>query len=345
LSTEEVKLRSGKWQDPKAAAALAALPHIFEHYVERHIRLQTTRDGALLRESTQSLYRRLLRVNLRTFKGRSVESITTAEISEWWAESIKNGNRTTASKAYKLLSSSMKRAVSERIIHSNPCMVTGAQTATSGKTVLAPSEAEVADIASNINPRYTRMVLLMAYGGFRFGEVTELRRKDVLDAIRDGKACYDFRVDRAVTLVTDNQGKTKHKVDKPKSAASSRTVPVSSLLKPMIDSLLNDIGTDPNALLFPSASNPNKHLLHSVFMNSWRPALRRSGIPEGKYSPHGLRHFAGSHIHKAGAMLPDLKEWLGDSSTAAVMRYVHSTGSTATFAENMPGLSFESKAS
>ena len=340
LSQEEVKITSGKWEDPALAVAVAAIPHRFETYLERHIKLQTTRDGALLRSSTKTLYTRLLKVNLRPFWGRSIESITTAEISEWWAEAIKNGNRTISSKAYKLLSTALKRAVGEKLIPSNPCMVLGAQSATTGKKILVPSEEEVANIARNINPRYTRMVILMAYGGFRFGEISELRRRDVKKTSVEGNDTYLFAVERAVTLVQDGGITAKHKVDKPKSAAGTREVVVSSMFKAMIDSLLDDTSTEPNALLFPCATDSKKHLRHDVFMNSWRPALLRSGIPAGKYSPHCLRHFAGSHLHRAGATIPDLKEWLGDNSTSAVMRYVHSTGRTASIAENMGKLSF-----
>lgn len=345
LSQEEVKLTSGKWEDPALAAAVASIPHRFEEYVERHIRLQTTRDGALLRSSTKTLYMRLLRVNLRPFWGRSIESLTTAEISEWWATAIKNGNRTISSKAYKLLSTALKRAVGEKLIPTNPCMVMGAQSAITGKRIQVPTQEEVASIAANINPRYSRMVILMAFGGFRFGEITELRRKDVSKTNVDTFSTYVFRVERAVTLVQDGGTKARHKVDRPKSAAGTRNVVVSSMFKSMIDSLLEDTPDGQDSLLFPSATSAKKHLRHDVFMNSWRPALKRSGINDGKYSPHCLRHFAGSHLHRAGAKIPDLKEWLGDNSTSAVMRYVHSTGQTASIAELMGKESFHGKIS
>jgi integrase len=99
--------------------------------------------------------------------------------------------------------------------------------------------------------------------------------------------------------------------------------------------LLERTDASPNALLFPAAKGNNLHLRHDVFMNSWRRALKKSGISDGAFSPHGLRHFAGSHLHLAGATIAELKEWLGDSSTAAVMRYVHSTGRTANIADKM----------
>ena len=332
LASEETKISKGEWQDP--AIFPNERTYKFEEYVERHISLQTNSDGSLLRESTKNLYKRLLRVNLAQFHGRTLDSITTGDVSEWWVRSISNGKKTTASKAYKLLSSALKRAVAEKLINSNPCKVKGAQSAITGKRVEIPTQEEVALIAKHINPRYSKMVMLLAFGGFRFGEVTELRRKDVKPTTIDGKQAYKFTIERAVTLVGTETGAGFHRVDKPKSSASVREVAVTSMLTPLIEEILRDIPLDPDSLLFPSASNRTSHLRHDVFMNSWRPALRKAGI-EGKYSPHCLRHFAGSHLHLAGANIPELKEWLGDKSTSAVMRYVHSTGRTASLADRM----------
>ncbi len=335
LAAQEVIISSGKWVDPAAPTPTPPKSTDFRNYVERHIKLQTNADGSLLRESTKNLYKRLLRVNLKAFHGTSIEEITAAQVSEWWADSISKGKKTSTSKAYKLLSATLRRAMGEKLIPSNPCMVKGAQTAISGKKVLIPSMEEVGLIAQNINPRYSRMIILLAFGGFRFGEVTELRRKDVSETVVNKKKAFVFRVERAVTLVGTESGKGYHMVDKPKSEAGIRSVTVSSMLTPMIESILGDLDDDPNSLLFPCATDTNGHIRHDVFMNSWRPALAKSGIPAGKYAPHSLRHFAGSHLHKAGANIPELKQWLGDKSTAAVMRYVHSTGRTADLADGM----------
>lgn len=338
LSSEEVKLSKGITQADTTPPALAIPSPTFEKYVERHIKLQTNASGSLLRESTKNLYMRLLRVNLRYFWGRELAAISPADVSEWWATSIVDGKKTSASKAYKLLSASMKRAVEERHIQANPCNVRGAQGAISGKDVGVPSLEEVKKISQHINPRYKQMVLLMAFGGFRFGEITELRRKDVKTISINGKKGYSFRVERAVTLVSKGGQKGMHVVDKPKSAAGIRDVVVTSSLSGQVDELLAAIEPSGDTLLFPAAEGKNKHLRHDVFMNSWRPALKRAGISDGAFSPHGLRHFAGSHMHLAGATIAELKEWLGDSSTAAVMRYVHSTGRTGNIADRMVGI-------
>lgn len=335
LSAQQVLISSGKWQSPSESPSQGDIPEEFVRNLERHISLQTNSDGSLLRESTKALYRRLLRVNLARFHGRQVESITAAEVSQWWAAAISTGKKTSTAKAYKLLSAAMKRALREGLIVTSPCQVKGAHGASTGKKINVPTLEEVKKIAQHINPRYSKMVLLMAFGGFRFSEITELRKGDVCRGVVNKKETYIFKVERAVTLVASDSGKSCHKVDEPKSKAGIRSVAVSSRLIGMIESLLIEAGPSENSLLFPSASDPNRHLRHDVFMNSWRPALKRAGIPAGKYAPHCLRHFAGSHLHLAGANIPELKEWLGDASTAAVMRYIHPTGRTAVLADAM----------
>jgi len=232
-----------------------------------------------------------------------------------------------------LLSAVCKRAVDEELLTVNPCKVKGAQSACSHKKVEVPTPEQVANIAASINKRYTMMVVLMAYGGFRFGEVTELRQKDFtksprLIATGEIVEAYEINVSRAVTLV-----KGKFVIDKPKSAASIRIVPVSSLLTEKIDELLASANQHPEALIFPAVGGA--HQRHDVFTNSFKPALKRCGLENTGITPHSLRHFAGTHLAKANANLAEIKAWMGDSSTSAVMRYVHPTDRTSSLVEAM----------
>jgi integrase len=334
LTTINASILEKRWestnQEPEVAEPNGV---IFSQYAHRHIEIQTNHKGELLRASTKALYERLLKTKLGCFLDRPINEIKSAQVSEWWAQAIENGHRTSASKAYKLLSAVMKRAVDEELIVTNPCKVKGAQSATSNKKLVVPSPDEVSTIAAAINTRYTMMVITMAYGGFRFGEVTELRVKDFSKVQRetaDGNVveAYEIRVERAVTLV-----KGKFVVDKPKSSASEREVPVSSLLTEKIDALLGSRPKDPESLVFPAATGG--HQRHDVFINSWNPALKRCGLGKSGITPHALRHFAGTHLAKANANLAELKAWLGDSTTNAVMRYIHPTDRTPSLVEAM----------
>jgi hypothetical protein len=65
LSSEEVKHRRGIPRLGRAEIDNAKPSPIFETFVERHLGLQTNSSGPLLWASTQTLYKSLLRVNLR----------------------------------------------------------------------------------------------------------------------------------------------------------------------------------------------------------------------------------------------------------------------------------------
>lgn len=328
LTIEEASLIKGTWESPVVAHHRSTIPTLFRDYAERHINIQTTQHGDSLRESTKALYRRLLRHNLKTFLDVPISEITVSDVSDWWAASVAGGKKTITSKAYKLLSAVMSRAVAESLRMGNPCIVKGAQSATTGKTIVVPTHEEVTAIATHINPRYKIFVVLCAWAGLRFGEITALTRADFIPEIRAGKKAYRINVNKAVTLVDG-----VHRVDLPKSRASVRMVPVSSKLTSMIDELLSESnGAPSDSLVFPSASGG--HLRHDVFTNSWKPALKRAGIQKN-ITPHCLRHFAGTNLAIVGGNLSELKVWLGDSSTSAVMRYIHDTGRADQLVEGM----------
>jgi integrase len=318
LTLQEASLIDGTWAIKRETDRTKALPNEFIDFAVRHIELQTNRAGELLRGSTRDLYRRLIRTKLSDFAGRNVGEITVSEVSEWWARQSVTGRITSSARAYKLLSAVLKRAVAEGLRPDNPCQVKGAHSASSEKEIAVPSEEEVSLVAEQINPRHQVLVLLAAYSGLRFGELTALKRKDFTSDIRGGKPAYQVRVERAVTLVEG-----KHVVDKPKSKAGVRTVPITSKIEPHITNWLAGLPEDPETLVFPSAAGG--HLRHDVFTNDWKRALKKAGITRA-ITPHGMRHFAGSRLAAMGANLAELKKFLGDSSTSAVMRYMHDTG-------------------
>lgn len=328
LASKRTGIQEGTWLADDAPASVIGSTN-FKEYALQHIMLQTNSKGELLRESTKALYRRTLSTNLKSFLEVDLESITKAQVDEWYAKMVSTGKKTAASKAYKLLSAVLKRAAESGKIEKNPCGIRGAQSATTGKTVDTPSADEVAAIANAISSEYKNLVLIAAYGGFRYGEITELRRKDVFPLEKNGQVSYEFRVSRAVTLVDG-----KFVIDKPKSEKSTRKVPLSPALTSLInDHLFSSVPDDAEALLFPAKSGG--HLPHYVFIKAWNRALKSAAILREGLTPHSLRHFAGTHYHLAGATLPELMDWLGDSSIAAVQRYLHVTDRATEIASQM----------
>lgn len=329
LAQTRVAINDGAWAPEEVAADVPDSAPVFEAYALRHITLQTNRKGELLRESTKAVYRRILKTNLKPFLNMKVDEITKGKIQEWYASFVASGKKTSASKAYKLLSATLKRAVDDEIITKNPCNIRGAHSAVTGKAVSIPTSDEVVAISNAIKPCFKNLVMLAAYGGFRFSEITELRRKDVSAVEQSGQVGYVIRVERAVTAVDG-----KFVVAKPKSEMSTRDVSLPLALTPLLnDHLFNHVEEDSEALLFPAPKGG--HLPHYVFIKAWGRALSKANISRAGLTPHSLRHFAGTHYHLAGATLPELMSWLGDSSIAAVQRYLHVTDRATSIASQM----------
>ena len=328
------QISEGKWVDPKSAIVRVECPEFME-FALAHINMQTTRAGENLRKSTKSVYLRQLEGHCKPLMGKPMDKISKQMVDHLFASITSSGKLTTASKVYKLLSSIFKRAVDYGYLEKNPCSIKGANNLSSKKKISTPSAEQVLDIAEAINPRFKFLVLLCAYGGFRFGEVTELRLKDVEVVIsEDGEPRYQFNVERGVTFVSG-----RFVIDRPKSAMSVRKVIVPSSLNPFIHEYLQSMeDKGPETLLFSSGSRKegvDPHIRHDVVAKNWARALRRAGIEDQGITFHSLRHFAGTQYHLAGAVIPDLMKWLGDSSIASIQRYLHDTNRAASVTNNM----------
>lgn len=305
----------------------------FLELAERHIQLQNTRSGQPLKASTIEHYRKLLKGPLAPLAPRLVTSISKKDVDDWWISATKFGRRTSASKAYKLLVAVMKRAIEDELILSNPCSVRGAQSANSGKEIACPTPEEVAKIAKAMGGSLSMMVLLMAYGGLRYGEITELRRKDINLVTKGAEQYFELKISRAVTYVNKT-----FIVGSPKSKASKRVVALTSNLTELIQTFLEDFDKTGRQswLLFPSASDPQVHMRNDYFAKRLIKAKKVAGLSKSGITPHSFRHFAGTYFSASGANLTEVKSWLGDSSTAAVQRYLHPVGRDSLIAQNMP---------
>ena len=204
----------------------------------------------------------------------------------------------------------------------NPCTVKGGQSANTGRAVTPPTDDELDVIVSAITPRFRAAVLIAAWGGLRFGELTELRRKDLtLSADADGAVTLiRVRVARAVTHTSAGG----HVVGGPKSTAGVRTIALPSHIgADVVAHLAEHTGRFPESLLFP-ARDGSSHLAASTFTRYWYPARAAAGRSDMPF--HALRHYAGTAYAQTGATVRETMARLGHSSTAASMRYQHATG-------------------
>jgi integrase len=143
----------------------------------------------------------------------------------------------------------------------------------------------------------------------RFGELTELRRKDV------DLADKVIRVRRAVVLTTEGFKQTS-----PKSDAGIPDVAIPPHLLPVLeDHLAKHVGKERDALLF--GAKRGGYLAEGTLFRHFRKAREAAERPDLRF--HDLRHSGAVLAAHTGATLAELMARLGHSSPAAAMRYQH----------------------
>jgi integrase len=145
------------------------------------------------------------------------------------------------------------------------------------------------------------LVLLSAWCGLRWGEVSELRRKDI------SKGCESLTVARSRDRVD--------RIELPKSGLTRRVVIPPHIRAPLQDHLTT-VGKGADALLFTSATG--KHVEPESFRRVFNVAL--DGVREG-VRVHDLRHFAGTMTAQVGGTTAKTMRRLGHSTVSASMVY------------------------
>src|SRR5262249_40593955 len=156
-----------------------------------------------------------------------------------------------------MLSTVCTTAVEDGLIPSSPCVIRGAGKVKRKQEIKLPTLDELAVIVEAMTPAYRLLVLLGAWCGLRYGEVVELRRKDM-----DVKAGV-LHVRRGVTWVNGQPV-----IGRPKSEAGIRDVNIPPHLIPLVKAHLTEhAGIE---LLFPS---PRGHQMrHQDFWPHWQHA-------------------------------------------------------------------------
>lgn len=167
---------------------------------------------------------------------------------------------------------------------------------------------------------------LAAWCGLRFGELAELRRRD-LD-LTDSELPL-LHVSRAMVY---RNGQVI--VGRPKSDAGVRVVAVPPHLRQV---LVEHVGAwaqpGPDGLVFAAVRPPagscdcghracvGGHLMSTVIYKSFDTARRAAGRPDLRW--HDLRHTGAVLAAQTGATLAELMARLGHSTVSASLRYQH----------------------
>lgn len=261
-----------------------------------------------LKPRTRDHYRVLLdRFLLPEFGDQELVAIAPSDVRSWHAQ-LTTGP-TYKAHAYALLRTITRQAVADGILAASPCTIPRAGSAKRQKPIRPATLAELEAIVAEMPEQLQLMVLLAAWCALRFGELAELRRKDV-----DTRAGA-LHVRRGVTWV---HGETI--VGPPKSEAGVRDVAIPPHLVPAVRAHLRDHtmrGQD--GLLFPSPRG--KNLTSATLYESWWPARDAAGRPDLRF--HDLRHTGAVLAASTGATLAELMARLGHSTPAAALRYQH----------------------
>ena len=290
----------GCWVDPSAGRML------FADYAAAWLEM---RD---LRPRTADLYELILRLHLTpTFGQTQLSRISPSMVRSWHATRIKSGaSRGTTAKAYRLLKTILNTAVSDELILRNPCLLKGAGTETPPERV-PPTLVEVEAIANAIEPRWRLLVLLAAWSGLRWGELTALTRQRI-DVLHCSVRVVEQKVER----------KGQWQLAPPKTAAGRRTVHLPPhLLREVEHHLDTYVGPEPDAWVF--CGPLGAPLMRTNFYKAWGPARLAAGLPGLHF--HDLRHLAATLAATTGATTRELMQRMGHASPRAALIYQHAT--------------------
>lgn len=158
--------------------------------------------------------------------------------------------------------------------------------------------------------RLRALVLLGAWCGLRFGELTELRRGESTCALVSCGFGGAWSVDGKVT------------VGAPKSAAGIRDVAIPPHLMPVLeDHFARHVGLGRDALVFSSVGDSTVQVHSNTVRRHWLMARAAAGRPDLRV--HDLRHTGAVLAARTGATLAELMARIGHSTPQAAMRYQH----------------------
>ncbi|MHC5796174.1 tyrosine-type recombinase/integrase [Lacisediminihabitans sp. FW035] len=337
LTRVRASINEGTWTVGEAQGEISAARSrgvTLGEYAVPWIATRTGRNGRKLAVRTLREYERLLRTELAPIATTRISVLTSAEIRKWYSDMLATGKLTQAARSYGLATSILATAVTDGLIRQNPCNIRGAQNASTGVDVTPPVAEQLGILLDTIAPNYHAAIMLGTWAACRYGEVTELRRKDIRilrNADGSVKTVFVF-VSRGVTHTTEDG----YVIGTTKSEAGIREIAMPPFANDVIVNHLRDnVASDPEALLYTNSTGTG-HLPRSSFVDHWDPARIAAGRPDLHF--HALRHYGATKFAQTGATLKEIQDRLGHSTVGAAMRYQHSTGRDEELAARMSEL-------
>jgi len=278
-----------------------------------------------LRPRTRDLYRSMLdRLILPELGNFKLAALTPARVREWYA-GLGVDHPTRNAHAYALLHAICQTAVQDELLDANPCRIRSAMQTKRRRDIEILTPAQVDELASHMPEHLRASVIVAAWCGLRWGETSELRRKDI------GAGAAALRIRRAVTYRSG-----EFFVGPPKTAAGIRDVAVPPHIRPiLLEHLRSYVDASPDALLF--AGPDGGHMRPDHYRLHWRKA--RAAIGKPRLRVHDLRHVGAVLAAQTGATTAELMHRLGHTTPEMALRYQHvAAGRDAEIAERLSRL-------
>ncbi len=300
LASERRLIEQGEWTPPKLrAAATTNRGKRFGEYATGWL------DQRNLKPRTRQGYSELIDGPLAKLGKIPLGQITPETVRVWFT-GLGTATPTKNSHAYQLLRAVLNTAVTDGLITSNPAVIRGAGTTETKRQAVILTPDEVHKVALAMPDNLTSLVLVSAWAGLRWGEVTALTRADVsADASEITIAC----------AVTHRAGQCY--VETPKSGRVRSVIVPPHIRQDLLDHLTNFVDAAPDSLLFKAAKAC--HYNERTFRDAFAVALKAVGIT-ANVRIHDLRHFAGTQAARVGNLVETMQR-LGHSTPKASLIY------------------------
>lgn len=316
LADERRKIDLGTWGAVERSDGITV-----RAYAERWLKQR------VLRPRTRAHYDRLLtRLILPDLGDLKLVALAPARVREWHA-GLGTDHPTQTAHAYALLHAICVTAIQDELLDANPCRIRAAMTTKRARDIEVLNPAQVDALAAKMPPELAASVIIAAWCGLRWGEVSELRRKDVT------AGSTVLKVRRGVTY----RNELGFKVGPPKTAAGIRDVTVPPHIRPIITAhLKNHVARGGEALLFPNPDT-GSWLRDDQYRKPW--VVAREAIEKPKFRFQDLRHTGAVFAAHAGATTKELMHRIGHTTPAMALRYQHvAENRDATIAERLSQL-------
>jgi integrase len=288
-SVETDKAR-GEYVDPRAGKVTVTQWSGDWIATTKHLKPKT-------REGYESLLRRHI---LPRFGTKALSAVRPVDVKRFIADLSDQGLSPSRLRQVRhLLGMLFKAAVDNGSLARSP--IVGVKVPRDRRREMKPLTADqVKALAANVPDRYRALVLLLAYGGVRWGEAAALRRHRV-NLLRG-------RIE-IVEAVSEVRGELHYGSTK---TYATRSVAIPGFLRDALGAHIKDYVPDPEGLMF-TTENGNPLRLSNFRQRVWWPALDSAGIPRS-VRIHDLRHTCASLLIARGANAKLIQAHLGHST-------------------------------